>query len=268
MAQRRMFNNKITQSDAFLNMPLSAQVLYFHLGMSADDDGFVDNATRITRMLGCNPDDLTILIAKRFVIDFKEYGVLVIKHWRMNNIIKSDRYTPTNYLDVKSMMYLKKNGSYTLDQHQGSPLIDEKANGTKMEPKWNQNGSVGKVSIGKNSLVKDSIDNDNSLQSLSDKPMINLDIPTPVRSGDPAVAALTARLYEKGFLKHPDDDADVYRYHNLFSEFLKKYDIANVNQSVKYVLTFARPKEIDDKFNWFYTALLDNCEKYKNGAPA
>lgn len=112
MAKRRMFSQQITDSDSFLDMPLSAQALYFHLGMTADDDGFVNNPKRIQRLIGANEDDLKLLIAKKFIIAF-ETGVVVIKHWKINNYIPKDRYTPTVYTDEKALIFEKSNRAYT-----------------------------------------------------------------------------------------------------------------------------------------------------------
>lgn len=112
MAKRRMFSQQITESDSFLDMPLSAQALYFHLGMSADDDGFVNSPKRVQRVIGANDDDLKLLIAKRFVIAF-DSGVVVIKHWKINNYIPKDRYTPTVYADEKAQLFEKPNRAYT-----------------------------------------------------------------------------------------------------------------------------------------------------------
>ena len=112
MAEKRMFTKKITDSDAFLNMPLSAQALYFHLNMAADDEGFVNNPQRIQRVIGAAEDDLKILLAKNFIIAF-ENGVIVIKHWRMHNYIAKDRFHPTDYTDERRMLSVKENGSYT-----------------------------------------------------------------------------------------------------------------------------------------------------------
>lgn len=114
MAERRMFAKTIIDSDAFLDMPLSTQALYFHLSMRADDDGFINNAKKIQRMLGCNDDDLKILLSKNFVIPF-ESGVCVIKHWRIHNLIQKDRYKPTVYIDEKDKVFIKNNNVYTLD---------------------------------------------------------------------------------------------------------------------------------------------------------
>ena len=149
MAERRMFTQKITESDAFLDMPLSAQALYFHLCMNADDDGFVKNPKRIARMMGANDDDFSLLILKSFVIKY-ETGVIVIKHWRMHNLLRKDRYNETEYLEEKSMLNIKENGAYTLDRNQGKPLVS-----TKWQPNGNQ--TAPQVSIGKDSIVKDSI---------------------------------------------------------------------------------------------------------------
>lgn len=140
MAERRMFTKKITESDAFLEMPMSAQCLYFHLNMSADDDGFVNNPKRIQRLVGASDDDMKLLIAKSFIIVF-DSGIIVIKHWKMHNYIQADRYKPTDYTDEKSMLYLKKNKAYTLTE-------------SDMYTKCIQDVSIGKDRLGKDRLGK------------------------------------------------------------------------------------------------------------------
>ena len=113
MAERRMFAKTIIDSDSFLDMPLSTQTLYFHLAMRADDDGFINNPKKIQRMVGCADDDLKLLLAKNFVIPF-ESGVCVIKHWKIHNYIRNDRYKPTVYVEEKAQLVCKENGAYTL----------------------------------------------------------------------------------------------------------------------------------------------------------
>lgn len=112
MAEKRMFTKKITDSDAFLNMPLSAQALYFHLNMAADDEGFVNNPQKIQRVIGAAEDDLKLLMAKNFIIAF-DSGVIVIKHWKMHNYIAKDRFHSTDYIDERRMLEVKENGAYT-----------------------------------------------------------------------------------------------------------------------------------------------------------
>jgi len=113
MAERRMFTKKITNSDAFIDMPLSTQALYFHLNMEADDDGFNSSPKKIQRMIGASDDDLKLLFAKNFIIPF-ESGIVVIKHWKLHNNIRNDRYKETVYQEEKAMLELKENNVYTL----------------------------------------------------------------------------------------------------------------------------------------------------------
>ena len=114
MAQRRMFNKTVTNNDNFLEMPDSSQNLYFHLSMNADDDGFVDNWKSIMRMTGHKEDDLKVLIAKQYVIPF-ETGVIVIRHWRLNNYLQKDRIVPTIYKEEKQQLQVDKNNVYIMD---------------------------------------------------------------------------------------------------------------------------------------------------------
>lgn len=103
MAERRMFSKIVIDSDTFLDMPLSAQALYFHLSMRADDDGFVSSPKRIQTYVGASTDDLKILLAKHFLIPF-ESGVVVIKHWKVHNYIQKDRYKETYYQAEKALL--------------------------------------------------------------------------------------------------------------------------------------------------------------------
>ena len=112
MAERRMFTKKITDGDAFCEMPPTTQCLYFHLCMAADDDGFVNEIRKALFNAHASTTDYNTLIDKRFILPF-ESGVIVIKHWRMHNYIQKDRYKETQYLEEKSRLYLKENGAYT-----------------------------------------------------------------------------------------------------------------------------------------------------------
>lgn len=122
MAERRMFAKTIIDSDSFLDMPLSAQALYFHLSMRADDDGFINNPKKIQRMIGGADDDLKLLCVKKFIIPF-ESGIVVIKHWKIHNYIQKDRYKPTVYQEEKSLLIEKENKVYT-DCIQDVPTLE------------------------------------------------------------------------------------------------------------------------------------------------
>ena len=129
MAVKRMFSMTVVDSDAFLDMPLSSQCLYFHLNMRADDDGFIGNPKRIQKMIGSSEDDLKLLLAKRFILAFED-GVIVIKHWKMHNTIRHDRYVATTYQEELSMLITKDNKSYTLEKND-------------LATKWQPNGNAG-----------------------------------------------------------------------------------------------------------------------------
>ncbi len=125
MAERRMIAKTIIDSDLFLDMPMSTQCLYFHLNMRADDDGFINNPKKIQRMIGCNDDDIKLLIAKNFIIPF-ESGVVVIKHWKIHNYIRMDRYKETLYKEEKSQLVTDKSKEYILGRPDDIPLVDQR----------------------------------------------------------------------------------------------------------------------------------------------
>ena len=145
MAERRMFAKSIVLSDAFLDMPMSARCLYFTLSMFADDDGFVDSPKGIMRQCGASDDDLNVLLAKRFVLMF-ESGVIVIKHWRINNYLRSDRYKETTRTEEKALLDIKKNGAYTEKGGVGIPTV------------YPGKDRLGKDSIGKSIFIRPTVD--------------------------------------------------------------------------------------------------------------
>lgn len=144
MAEKRMFSKQIIDSDAFLDMPLSTQALYFHLSMRADDDGFVDNPKKIQRVIGASADDLKLLMAKRYILAF-ESGVIAIKHWRMHNTLRQDRYKPTVYQEEMSTLVVKGNKSYT-EADRFAEIECGKPNGNQVETQYR----LDKNSIDKN----------------------------------------------------------------------------------------------------------------------
>ena len=134
-----MFAKTIVLSDAFLDMPMSARCLYFTLGMLADDDGFINAPRSIMRQCGASDDDLKLLLTKKFVLAF-ESGVIVIKHWRINNYLRNDRYTETKYIEEKAELTVDNHGIY----HRSDIGIPN--NGIP---------SIGKDRLGKDSIGKD-----------------------------------------------------------------------------------------------------------------
>ena len=141
MAERRMFTKKITDSDSFIELSSSAQALYFHLNQGADDDGFNNQIQNAIFKAHATLDDLKVLLMKNFIIRF-DSGVIVIKHWRLHNTLRKDRYTPTNFQEEFKLLGIKDNGAYTLNNV-----------GCQMVAKRLPQDSIGKVSIDKNNNI-------------------------------------------------------------------------------------------------------------------
>ena len=153
MARKRMFRLDVLETDAFMDMPLTAQALYFHLNLRADDDGFIGNPNQVVRSIGASADDLKLLIAKRFVLIFED-GVIVIKHWRLHNTLSQNRYHETNFTEDKALLRIKDNKAYTFNED-FEPLSD----GHLVEMSKRQTKDEQKTNADKVRLGKDSIDN-------------------------------------------------------------------------------------------------------------
>lgn len=185
MAERRMFAKTIIDSDTFLDLPATTQLLYFHLGMRADDDGFVDKPRSVMRMIGGSKNDLDLLFAKQFLIPF-ESGVVVIKHWKIHNYIRKDRYSETIHLEEKAALLTAENGIYTIGLPDGN---QRSTNGIPM------------VDTGKDRLGKDSIGEDK--ENTADKP-------PRTRFSPPTVEEVHAYCKEKGYTIDPQRFVDYY----------------------------------------------------------
>lgn len=149
MAERRMFAKTIIDSDAFLEMPMSARLLYYDLSMRADDDGFVNSPRKIMKFVGATGDDMNILIARKFVIGF-ENGVVVIKHWRIHNYIRKDTYKETTYKEEKARLKFDENNAYTLTET--GELIPETTSSTTRQR--NEDDPLTQDRIGKDRIGK------------------------------------------------------------------------------------------------------------------
>ena len=156
MANRRMFDKTIVSSDSFLELSHSAQALYFQLSMDADDDGFINSPRKIVRMVGASEQDFQSLIDKKFLIEFPS-GIVVIKHWRINNYIRADRKKETLYGEEFAQLTIKDNGGYKLTtncQPLDNQQVDERSH------------RLDKYSIDKNRIDKNSITTDDIYEGL------------------------------------------------------------------------------------------------------
>lgn len=222
MAQKRMFDKTITNSDEFIEMPMSSQVLYFHLSMNADDDGFINNWKSIMRMTGSKEDDLKVLIAKQFIIPF-ESGVIVIKHWRINNFLRKDRHIDTKFQKELSMLDTNDNQEYVWLTN-GQPSIEK--------------NSIEKNSIEKKKIYKESIEKlyfENN--KVNDIFLEFLDLRKKIKAvnSDRAINTLINKLN-----KYDDDTKFMMIEQSIVNSWKDVYELKN-----------KQSKKEDDTVEWF-----------------
>ncbi len=170
MAERRMFSKSIIDSDLFLDMSLTAQSLYFHFCMRADDEGFINNPKRILKLVGASKKDFDSLVKSNLLITF-ESGICVIKHWKVHNYVRADRLTKTAYQAEFEQLVVLKNGEYALKSCQPNdnqmsvtcPSNDNQVT-ANCQPNDNQMTTTCQHRLGKDSIGKDSIDKDSTVE--------------------------------------------------------------------------------------------------------
>lgn len=157
MAERRMFTKKVTDDDNFMSLSSSAQALYLHLSMSADDDGFSNQVAISMFKAHASVQDLEALLNKRYIYQF-ENGVIVIKHWRMANALRKDRYTPTAFKEELAQLHIKENGSYTMNPDGCQMVADWLPDGCQVVAERLPQVRIGKDRKGKESIGKERIE--------------------------------------------------------------------------------------------------------------
>lgn len=146
MAQKRMFDKTLIDSDLFIDLPIPSQCLYFHLSMRADDEGFVGNVKGILRLIGFKDEDLRPLVDRKFILIFQT-GVIVIRHWKINNYLRNDRCKATNYKNEKMLLKENTDGVYALKNKESNTLVYQQT--TSSIPSIEEN-SIDKISIEEN----------------------------------------------------------------------------------------------------------------------
>ena len=169
MAERRMFTKKITDDDHFLNLSSPAQALYLHLSMNADDDGFCNQITASMFKAHASVTDLEALLKNRYIYQF-DSGVIVIKHWRMANALRKDRYTPTAFKNEMAMLKVSENGAYKLPDN-NDMVAERLPNGCQLVAERLPQVSIGKVSIDKNNKNNISCNENSEIEVLDQKEM-------------------------------------------------------------------------------------------------
>ena len=209
-----MFAKAIVLSDAFLDMPMSARCLYFTLSMTADDDGFVGNPKAIMRQCGASQDDLLMLLQKRFILGF-ESGVIVIKHWRLNNYLKNDRHKTTTYVEEMKALMLDSKGAYT--ENVSTPENNWRTTGEQVETQDR---------LGKDRIDKDRIE-DSTVNDINKKYIISTDQlvsrPQKHKHGEYKNVLLTDEELEKLKTEFPDYQERIERLSSYIASTGKSY---------------------------------------------
>lgn len=244
MAKRRMFSKDVIGTDWFTDMPATTQLLYIHLSMEADDDGFVASVKTALMNAHATRDDLAILTAKNYLIQL-EQGLYLFKHWRMNNYIQKDRYQESPYRDRLTDYSLKKDGSYTkVDQKKDCKEVTNIVSDDDVYKMYtNCIRSIGKDSIGKYSLGKDSIEKDKEIKL--DKTVLKQ-------------SALCKLLVGKGFIE--ESELQDPSWDDLLDEIVKKHGYVNTKIKLNHILDYA-PKSAYGNHNYLKTSLLNEMEK-------
>ena len=241
MANKRMYSKEITDSDPFIEMSSAAQALYFHLNQGADDDGFNNQIQLAMWKAHASIDDLKVLMAKNYIIRF-EKGVIVIKHWRLHNTLRKDRYTPTNYQEEFRQLGIKDNGAYTL----GCQVV---ANGLP-----DGCPSIDKDSKDKSSVVEGSVEEDIE-EAAPPKP-------TRHKYGSYKNVLLTDEEMEKLMTEFPHDGIErIERLSEYIASTGKKYKnhLATIRSWARKDAT-QRPAKATKSSNPFLDMLGDDYE--------
>ena len=233
MANRRMFSKDVVETDKFLNMPLTSQALYFHLGMEADDDGFVASPKKVQRSIGCSEGDLQILASRGFIIPF-ESGIVVLVHWKQNNYIQADRYRKTVHKEEAALLQ-NDNYVYSLVPTCIHPV-------SSLDPQ----DSIGKDRVGKDSieLDKDNIDKDNIYVCSELSPVSKMDTektePEKVETVEvePVPSGYKIILLDKSFYEIPLEKLNFWK---------ESYPAVDVEQELRSMAAWADANPIKRK---------------------
>lgn len=208
-----MFSKSIVLSDDFLDMPATARCLYFTLNMLADDDGFVNSPKSIMRQCMATADDLKILIAKCYLIPF-DSGIIVIRHWRINNYLRCDRYTPTKCLEEKAQLLIENDGSYSKIVIEEPVVIKQKTEVSKVEKKNNSRNTEKKLA-----------------------PLVNREPRNDIEKIEKVYLVNYEKLHNDGVLRNPAPIINWTISRKLTKEVISKYGLETIIQAVKKSIT-------------------------------
>lgn len=246
MGKRRMFSKDIVRSDAFLELPISSQALYFQLGMDTDDRGYIPNARSLVRMLGANQGDLEPLVAKGFIL-VRGDSLLLQKHFRINNYIQRDRFKETTYINDLKQLFIEENGAYTTDKNKGVLM-----NCTKKDTECIQDGydlytkCIPKVSKEKISKEK-KID---KLDELDENKTANADF---VQND------FIKRLINDNYIQQ--NDLELEKYKELYELLKTHYSDKHIAIVLSYTIEWAKNRTIKNKYGYLEKSMLTNLHQ-------
>ena len=230
MGKRRMFSKDIVRSDAFLDLPISSQALYFQLGMDTDDRGYISNAKSLIRMLGANQGDLEPLVGKGFVL-VRGDSLLLQKHFRLNNYIQADRFKETTYLEDLKTLFIEENGAYTIDETKAAKKAYIKGNVACIQ---NVSNVDTQVNISEVNISKDNISEENSNIN-EEKEQIEIDKNRYKQSPMPLQVTLAYQLVECGYIT--DNELLLDKYDELVGSWLKYKDLIDIKVKISYFIS-------------------------------
>ena len=268
MANRRMLNKTVVESDPFFEMPADSQALYMHLVLNADDEGFVGNPETIRRMTGFSKDSLKLLIAKGFLISFQS-GVVVVTHWEMQNKIQPSRKTKTIFTDEKGLLLVDEQGKYLIFNNSSEPCQQDADKMSeecqRVADKTSEQVSIGKDSIDKYSIDKSSIELGkyrDSIEKVEDRESIDnrgyggkkeRERKEPNETSYPQYSSPS---YPQSQQLEPNDIADLFN--GICTTYLTVNDITQYSTALSNSLMFDRYSKAD------YSTIFQKAEQSSN----
>ena len=236
MAIRRCFSKKIVRSDDFLDLPVTTQLLYFQLGMEADDRGYINNARSVIKLVGCTKGDLEMLIAKRFVLVRKE-TLILIKGWRINNTIQPTRISETLYVDDLKLLYLDEHGSYT-EKETSEPVLLTicRQNADNLLTQDN----IREEKIIKDNLIEDNLGQSNLIQKNETGIFKGIEVSNAAK-----ILFLSIPTSFDGGISSPNKDRYCFYFDSLLKQGIEERDIKDALEDIFRDLD---EDDIDDKY--------------------
>lgn len=251
MGKRRMFSKDIVRSDAFLDLPISSQALYFQLGMDTDDRGYIPNAKSLIRMLGANQGDLSPLINQGFIL-IRGDSLLLQKHFRINNYIQKDRFKESTYIDDLNTLFIEENGAYTTKKDKGFAIKNGKIDTSCIQ-------DVPEVVYNPYPQVKISKDKLRQVKTSKEKDKLDKLDEYKTAQSDFVKNDFLKRLFKNGYIE--PNDLELQKYIELYELLKTHYSDKEIAIVLSYVLEWSKSENIDNKYGYLEKSMLSNLNE-------